>query len=435
MKSKYQGQFSDSAVEARFQDAARTLRLPFVRVYGVLFMLVSLAYSIANPILITGHDTAQLAILGSCVLLLAGAYVAASFWPRYIKYPIIDFAALLGIAFQVTHINLILFDELIGMEQEMHAVGVINRLAVTAFAAVVLASRPGLFLLWVGLDFAAFLAGVLPAQDHAAGMWYAMLSYSSGAVVMIAINFAIDRSSRGAFALSEALESERAKNEALVYNMLPPAAVERIRDGRLVADAYADASVIFIDIVGFSKLAKRVSPGHLVELLNGFFNHADRCAEEFGVEKIKTIGDAYLAVAHGSGGGRNSADAAIGFARAVLSGVEEMGQTAGVDIGLRIGINSGPVVGGVIGATRMAYDYWGETMNIAARIENTAPVNGIAISESTWLRARDRAEFGTPHSEMLKGIGETCVYHAQPSIGTGNTPQTTQRDADVSALG
>lgn len=413
MKPIYQGMFSDPAVEARFQEAARTLRLPFVRIYGVLFMLVSLAYSIANPMLINAADTAQLAILDSFVLLLAGGYVAASFWPRYVKHPIIDFTALLGIAFLVTHINLILFDRLIGMEEEMHAVGVINRLAVTAFAAVALAGRPQLFLLWLTLDFAVFLGGVLPAQDHAAGLWYAMLSYASGGVVMIAINFAIDRSSRGAFALSEALESERAKNEALVYNMLPAAAVERIRDGRLVADAYADASVIFIDIVGFSRLAKRVSPGHLVEMLNAFFNHADRCAEEFGVEKIKTIGDAYLAVAHGSGGGRNSADAAIGFARAVLSGVEEMGRVAGVEMGLRIGINSGPVVGGVIGATRMAYDYWGETMNIAARIENTAPVNGIAISESTWLRARDRTDFGTPHVEMLKGVGETSVYHAQ----------------------
>jgi len=214
-----------------------------------------------------------------------------------------------------------------------------NRLGVSAFAAVVLAGRPRLFLLWLGLDLFVFLATVLPVQSHDAGMWYALLSYSSGAVIMLAINVAIDRSSCGAFALAEALEAERRKNEELVYNMLPPAAVERIRDGRMVADAYADASVIFIDMVGFTKLAKRVSPGHLVEVLNAFFNHADACAAKHGVEKVKTIGDAYLAIAGGNVTSGNSADSAIAFARDVLAGVAELQAVAGTDVGLRVGIN------------------------------------------------------------------------------------------------
>lgn len=415
MQGAQYGQFADPAVEARFQETARRLRLPFVRIYGVLFMLVALAYSIVNPMFVSPEDMAHLAVLFGCMLILSGAYIASTFWSGYVARPGIDFAALLGIMFLLGHINLILFDELIALHEDMHAVGVMNRLAVSAFAAVALASRPRLFALWLALDLAVFLATVLPVQSHGAGLWYALLSYLSGAVIMLAINFAIDRSSRGAFALAEALEVERAKNEALVYNMLPGAAVERIRDGRVVADSYADASVIFIDMVGFTKLAKRVSPGHLVELLNAFFNHADRCAAEHGVEKVKTIGDAYLAIAGGNVTTGNSADAAIAFARAVLEGVEELQRVAGTEVGLRVGIHSGPVVGGVIGATRMAYDYWGETVNMAARLEGVAPVNGIAISESTWLRASDRAAFGAPHQEMLKGVGETCVYHAGPA--------------------
>lgn len=414
MQAVQHGRFADPAVEARFQETARTLRLPFVRVYGVLFMLVALAYSIANPLFVSPQDTAKLAVLFGCMLILAGGYVGSTFWPGYVARPGLDFAALLGIVFLLGHINLILFDELIDLEEEMHAVGVMNRLAVSAFAAVALASRPRLFLLWLGLDLFVFLATVLPVQSHGAGLWYALLSYLSGATIMVAINVAIDRSSRGAFALAEALEAERARNEALVYNMLPHAAVERIRDGRVVADSYAEASVIFIDMVGFTRLTQRVSPGHLVELLNSFFNHADACAAAHGVEKVKTIGDAYLAVAGVNNAAGNSADAAIAFARAVLEGVAELQRVAGTDVGLRVGIHSGPVVGGVIGATRMAYDYWGETVNMAARLESTAPVNGIAISESTWLRTQDRAAFGPPHSEMLKGVGETCVYHAGP---------------------
>ena len=415
MPSTHHGRFADPAVEARFQETARVLRLPFVRIYGVLFMLVALAYTIANPMFVSHEDTARLAVYFGFMLILLGAYIGATFWRGYVSRPGVDFAALLGIVFLLGHINLILFDELIELQEEMHAVGVMNRLAVSAFAAVALASRPRLFLLWLGLDIIVFLSTVLPVQSHGAGLWYALLSYLSGATIMVAINLAIDRSSRGAFALAEALEVERKRNEELVYNMLPVAAVERIRDGRLVADAYADASVIFIDMAGFTKLAQRVSPGHLVELLNSFFNHADRCAAEHGVEKVKTIGDAYLAIAGASQATPNSADTAIAFARSVLGVVGELQQLAGVEVGLRVGIHSGPVVGGVIGATRMAYDYWGETVNMAARLEGTAPVNGIAISESTWLRAKDRAAFGAPHIEMLKGVGETCVYHAGPA--------------------
>jgi len=416
MKPTQQGQFADPEVEARFQRTARTLRLPFVRVYGVLFMAVALAYSIVDPFFIGGAENAELAVLLGVTLLFAGVYVALTFWHRYVDQPLVDFLALLGLSLLVGRVNLVLFGYLIELHESMHAVGVINRLAIAAFAAVTLAGRSRLFHFWIGLDFLFFLAMVMPIQKHDAALWYVLLGYASGAAIMVAINVAIDRSSRGAFALAEDLDVERAKNEALVYNMLPPAAVERIRDGRVVADSYADASVVFIDMAGFSTLAKRVSPGHLVELLNAFFNHADACAAEHGVEKVKTIGDAYLAMAGGNVPCGNSADAGIAFARDVLAGVSELQRIAGVEVGLRVGIHSGPVVGGVIGATRMAYDYWGETVNIAARLQNTAPINGIAISESTWLRARDRAEFGPPHCEMLKGVGETCVYHAVPEI-------------------
>ena len=411
----FQGAFADPATEARYQVAARRYRLPFVRIYGVVFMLVALAYSIADPLFLAPAENARVAVLLGLALLVAGAYIAASFWDRYLDFPAIDFAALVLLAMLVGQANMVLFDFLMEQEAQLHAVAVINRLAITAFAAVVLAGRPKLFMAWMACDFLGWLGQVLAGDRHVPAVTYALLSYASGAAVMVAINFAIGSSSRRAFALAEALEGERTRNEALVHNMLPAAAVERIRDGRLVADAYADASVIFIDMVGFSSLAKRVSPGHLVELLNSFFNHADRCAAALGVEKVKTVGDAYLAIAGANQPTANSADAALAFAHAVLEGVPELRRVAGVaEVGLRIGIHSGPVVGGVIGATRMAYDFWGETVNMAARLEGTAAPNGIAISESTWLRATDRTAFGPPNSVTLKGVGEALVFHSAP---------------------
>ena len=412
-----QGAFADPATEVRYQLAARRYRLPFVRVYGVLFMLVALAYSIANPLFLDSTANARVAVLLGLALLVAGSYVAASFWDKYLDFPAIDFAALVVLSLLVGQTNIILFDFLLTQKAQLHAVAVVNRLAVTAFAAVVLAGRPRLFAAWLACDLLGWLGQVLVGDRHVSAVTYALLSYASGAAVMAAINVAIGSSSRRAFALSEALEGERARNEALVHNMLPAAAVERIRDGRLVADAYADASVIFIDMVGFSSLAKRVSPGHLVELLNSFFHHADRCAAAAGVEKVKTVGDAYLAIAGANQPSVNSADAALAFARAVLEGIPELRRVAGVDaVSLRVGIHSGPVVGGVIGATRMAYDFWGETVNMAARLEGAAAPGSIAISESTWLRTSERARFGPPQTVTLKGVGETLVFQSAPVV-------------------
>lgn len=416
--------FADDETEHRYIERARTLRLPFVRLYGVIFMVVALAYSIVNPMYLRPEDNAQLAILLGFALLTCGAYVGVTFWDGYIRYALIDFIALLMISVLVGKLNVILFEHLASLGPTLHAVGVVNRLIITAFAAVTLAGRPRAFLAWLFFDFLVWFAQITSGQPAVSGIVYAVLSYTSGAVVMTAINLAVGRTSRAAFQLADSLDAERARNEELVLNMLPPAAVGRIRSGQLVADSYADASVIFIDMVGFSTLAKRVSPGHLVELLNAFFNHADACAREFGVEKVKTVGDAYLAIAGGNVPAGNSADAAIAFARAVIAGVPEMGRGAGVEVGLRAGIHSGPVVGGVIGETRMAYDYWGDTVNIAARLDGTAPVNGISVSEITFLRARDRSGFGAPVTINLKGVGDVAVYQAQPLVEAEVVPFT-----------
>lgn len=404
--------FADDETEARYNETARILRLPFVRLYCVIFIVAALAYSVVNPIMVSPEQNTQLALLLGGTILISGGYIAVTFWEGYLRHPIIDFAALLLLTLLIGRVNFVLFDHFNEAHETMHALGVINQLALMAFAAVTLAGRPYLFIAWLVADMLGWAGTTLSDWTHAA-IPYAILSYLSGAAIMLAINLAVGRTSRSAFQLADKLDTERRKNEELVHNMLPPAAVSRIRDGRVVADSYADASVIFIDMVGFSVLTKRISPGHLVELLNTFFNHADRCAAEFGVEKVKTVGDSYLAIAGGNMESGNSADAAIAFARAVVGCVPELRRVAGVDtIGLRVGIHSGPVVGGVIGATRMAYDYWGDTVNVAARLQGTAPINGVAVSESTWLRARDRDLFGTPEAMTLKGIGETLVYNA-----------------------
>lgn len=407
------GEFADPEVEARFQIAERGRRAIFVRIYAAIAIVMMLAYAVINPLFFNSGGEVSFSLLLGPALLVLAAYAALSWWPGYASSPIIDFACLLGFAILVTGSNLLIYGQVDQLDPTIHAAAGINRMVVSAFAAVVLAGQRRWFLSFAASHALFFTAVMAWVEPDAAGLTFALLSYAAGMAVVIFINAALERSHRSAFALGHALDGERARNEELLFNVLPPVAAQRLKDGLVVADSFSDASVVFIDVVGFSLLAKKVSPGHLIEVLNGFFSLADRCAAESGVEKVKTIGDAYLAISGGNAPAVNSADAAIRFGEAVIAGLPALREETGIDLHVRVGIHSGPVVGGVIGTSRMAYDYWGETMNIASRIEGAAQPDGIAVSEATMLRARGARRFAEPETMLLKGVGEMAVYRLE----------------------
>ena len=411
------GSFEDAVLEADYQRAGRSGRVPYVRAYVVVALLVMLGYAVANPLFFDEEELARFIYLLVPSLLVLGSYLAATFWDRYPDIPLIDFTALLALAILVTGENVILFDEINRQGDDVHGNVGISGLIVSAFAAFALTGRFHWFLTWTALHAIGFTSLVLLLDASAEVRFYEIMSHLSGAGVMLFLNWALSRADRHGFLLNKALEAERAKTEELLYNVLPEAAAERLKAGQVVADAYSDVSVVFIDVVGFTKLSGTVSPGHLIDMLNAFFNLADRCAAEHGVEKVKTIGDAYLAISGGNLPAKNSADAALAFAMAVIEGLPEVEEEVGIPIQVRVGIHSGSVVGGVIGATRMTYDYWGETMNVASRLEGQAEANSIAASESTYLRTRRKELFDAPQHVALKGVGEVPVFRLKSPAG------------------
>ncbi len=410
MEKGWAAAFGESHVEEDFQLSRRRARIPYVRAYAAVLALVLLGYTAVNTLFFDAAEEARFILLLVPTLICLGAYFGLTFLERYPKHPMIDFALLLAMAILVNADNVILFDEMSRVGQSAHGSVAIDGLIVTAFAAFALAGRFRWFLAWVGLHAAGYSALIIQLDSQPEAEIYAILGHLTGAGVMLFLNWALERADRTAYVLGLGLEAERAKTEELLYNVLPEAAVRRLKDGQVVADAYSDASVVFIDVVGFTRLAGTVSPGHLIEMLNALFNLADRCAALHGIEKVKTIGDAYLAVAGGNVRVGNSADAAIDFAQAVIDGLADVREESGLPLEVRVGIHSGPVVGGVIGATRMAYDYWGETMNMASRLEGQAEPGGIAASESTFLRSRRKELFALPQLVTLKGVGEVPVY-------------------------
>jgi class 3 adenylate cyclase len=240
---------------------------------------------------------------------------------------------------------------------------------------------------------------------------YTLTNFTTFFLFALYFNWDVDRRARKVFAANAALEAERAKTEELLYNVLPQEVAARLRAGEAVADSFSDLTAIFVDLVDFSKLSKRLSPGHLVKMLNTFFSAADRCAERHGIEKVKTIGDAYMAVIGGMASHGRDGGAAILFARDLIADLDAIAAETGLPLQARIGIHSGPAVGGVIGSTRLAYDYWGDTMNIASRLQGVAPTGGVAVSEATWFQTRASQDF-EEQSVVLKGVGETRVYVA-----------------------
>lgn len=208
-----------------------------------------------------------------------------------------------------------------------------------------------------------------------------------------------------------ALEREKARSEALLLNILPAPIAERLKAShQTIADGYAEATILFADLVGFTKLSTKATPEHLVEMLNRLFSRFDELSGRYGVEKIKTIGDAYMACAGVPVAREDHAEAVADMALAMHEALEAHNREFHSELQLRIGINTGPVVAGVIGLKKFIYDLWGDTVNLASRMESHGIPNRIQVSAATWERLRDRYEFEARGTIEVKGIGLIETY-------------------------
>jgi class 3 adenylate cyclase len=197
----------------------------------------------------------------------------------------------------------------------------------------------------------------------------------------------------------------------LLLNILPQAIVEKLKtsaDGR-IAQAFDQVSVIFADAVGSTAQAARSSPEAFADALDALFRRFDDIADRHGLEKIKTIGDAYMAVAGAPLPMANHAEAAVAMAIDVLAEAKQCRWPSGDPIVMRVGVASGPAVAGVIGVRKFAYDLWGDTVNLAARLEEYGTAGQVLVSESTARQVADRYEVGPAQILDVKGKGPTPV--------------------------
>ena len=208
------------------------------------------------------------------------------------------------------------------------------------------------------------------------------------------------------------LQAEQERAEALLLNILPRSIADRLKsDPSTIADQFAEASILFADVVDFTPLAERLQPAEVVGLLDHLFTHFDDLAERYGLEKIKTIGDAYMVAA---GVPTPRADHARAMALLALDMRESMraeDEVGHLGLEIRIGINSGPVVAGVIGRKRFLYDLWGDAVNIASRMEFHGTPGRIQVTQATYELLRDEFELERRGTVSIKGRGEIETWY------------------------
>jgi class 3 adenylate cyclase len=273
---------------------------------------------------------------------------------------------------------------------------------------------------------AACLQAGLPSNTLIANNFFLISAFVAGAT----ITFTIERLFRRQFLNEEEIQIERARADALMDNMIPRHIADRLKAGeKIVAESHGEATVLFADIVGFTSLTKKLTPAQLVEMLNEIFSMFDQLTEKHRVEKVKTVGDAYMAASGINGRILNSAEPVADFAIDLVRATREYAERSGYPLVMRVGIATGQVISGVIGIRKISYDLWGETVNLASRMETHSEHASIMVTETTYWRLRNCFELRPRGSVNLKGIGPVEAYVL---LGRRNIPANDDRSQETS---
>lgn len=401
--------FADPAAEQRYRREQRKSQVKFVRALMLIAPAMLGLYIVINPLFIELSFGVRMLVTSIIMLPLLGFYYWYVGQPGYADNRWIDVTFFCVIAaVQFFFIRYLWLSGVSGWP--FYAILCYNQMLLLTYACLAFAAAVREFAIWTLISI-AYVVGTLLALDLPAGITvYTVAFYAPFAGLVAYVNWAIDDKSRQLFLGGLTLDAEKKKTETLLHNVLPQSVARRLQSGEAIADAFDEVSILFVDVVGFTKLSKTMPATELLTLLNAYFSRADRGCDLFGIEKVKTIGDAFMAVSGAIVPTPKPAKAMVDFACYLIGAADDLSREFGLDFKLRVGINTGPVVGGVISSKRMHYDYWGDSINVAARMESAAPHNGITVSHSTWEATRDSYCYLEPRTAMLKGLGEVPVY-------------------------
>ena len=255
-----------------------------------------------------------------------------------------------------------------------------------------------------------FVGNSLPIPSHIKDTFFLMNIMGTSCILYAVMRYFQSQKER---TLHE-LALEQGRSEKLLLNILPKSIANRLKNNDMrIADSHESVTILFADIVGFTKLTSSMPPAELVELLSQLFSRFDKQADKYGLEKIKTIGDGYMVV---GGAPMRLDDHASVIANLALEMQQELiafNVETNMTLQMRIGISSGPVVAGVIGTSKFAYDIWGDPVNMASRMEQTAQPDSIQVSEATFKLIEKNHHLVSRGLVKIKGKGEVNTYQLE----------------------
>ncbi|HVF08080.1 MAG TPA: adenylate/guanylate cyclase domain-containing protein [Actinomycetota bacterium] len=288
--------------------------------------------------------------------------------------------------------------------------GYVGVILITAFTYTLLRLRFVLVVLITLIGIGAYLPYAFATQYVApvSGVLATLYLVSFGFLGGLAAH-RMERFTRTLFLQERQLDQERVRSDGLLLNVLPRVVVDQLKitPGRRIAQAFEQVTVIFVDAVGSTQQAARSSPDAFAQALDELFSRFDEIADRHGLEKVKTIGDAYMAVAGAPVPMADPARAAVSMAVDVIAEADAVRWPSGDRIVIHGGVATGPAAAGVIGRRKFAYDLWGDTVNVASRLEEQAGPGEVLVSEATAAQLEGLYEFGPSRIFDLKGKGRT----------------------------
>jgi adenylate cyclase len=425
-RSRLTLRFPDAQLERDFQTELARTNAPQLRVG----LLTGIALWLATALVFPATLSIQPALVVTTCVVMAVLNLVGLIATRWAVT--LDAQQAIGLGLNaISAIAVLVMAELLGVAETLAAPAI---LLIAMFAFVALRLR-FVFAVVAAATYLVGYAVIAPGQPDTTAILQAFL-VTAAIVVGLGATYQLERGARDVFAQRRIIEGQtaalaeaQATSERLLLNILPEPVADRLAAGETaIADWFDDATVVFADLVGFTGLAARLEPRPTRDLLDRLFTAFDALADRHGLEKIKTIGDAYMAV---GGIPEPSSDHP---ARVVAFGLDLLSETAliaaevDLPLDLRIGIHTGPVVAGVIGSRKFSYDLWGDTVNVASRLESQGVPGALQVSESTWLRIRDSFDAESRGPIDLKGGGRvtTFLIRRQVTVGDGTSYRVAQ---------
>jgi class 3 adenylate cyclase len=405
--------FKDAVLERRFQDEYFDTNLQYIRIATLLGAVVWAAFGPLAQRVVTAGSGWDAVIRYGLGVPAALVSFGLTYLPNYrrIWQLLISVAILFSGLLWVAHRALV--------EDARPDWGYAGIMLILTFAFILSRLQfrysvvvGGLLILFHNVGAIAFLTLTEDTADDVIFGDYFVLVL---AFMLVVGAYILERSTRLLFLRERQLDHERGRSEGLLRNILPRPIAERLKqrdpasDHGRIAEAYREVTVVFADLVDFTHQSARARPDAIVSALDEVFTRFDELADRYGLEKIKTIGDAYMAVAGAPTPRENDVESAVEMGLAIREQLRDLRWPSGDPMSVRIGVATGPAVAGVIGRRKFAYDLWGDTVNMAARLESNGLPGEIQVSEAVYGRLRDRYRFSEAHVVNLKGKGPTAA--------------------------